>query len=119
VVFADVSDHLAFATFVLRKRKEPDLVFENVFRQKFGTTLDQFRDEVRQFEGRSAVSDSLYSVRKACDITSKLAVWRNDRIHARVRMTEHGCALYDWRRRRLEISREQIEKNIDSGNGGS
>ncbi|HEX3877220.1 MAG TPA: hypothetical protein VHW24_09550 [Bryobacteraceae bacterium] len=43
-------------------------------------------------------------------------MWRNARIHARVRMTGTGYALYDWRtRKRLEISRDQIEKNIHLG----
>ena len=88
VVFADVTDHLAVATFRLRERKESDLVFEDVFRQEFKKTLKQFRRELRQFEGRSAVSDNLYPVHEACKAMSKLAVWRNDRIHARVHLTE-------------------------------
>jgi hypothetical protein len=42
-----------------------------------------------------------------------LAAWRNDRIHARVRMTADGYALYDWRtRHRLEMSRAEIEEDI-------
>jgi hypothetical protein len=113
VVFADVAVHLAFATFRLRKRRESDLVFEDVFRQEFKKTLKQFRCELRQIEGRSAVSDNVYPVREACKTMSKLAVRRNDRIHARVHSTQQGYALYDWRTRcRLEISQEQIEKNI-------
>lgn len=38
---------------------------------------------------------------------------RNDRIHARVRITDDGYVLYDWRtRKRLEIHLDQIMKNI-------
>ena len=49
-----------------------------------------------------------------CNIISELSVWRNDRIHAHVRLTEHGYALYNWRtRRRLEITREQIGQKIN------
>lgn len=60
------------------------------------------------------MSDSLDAVREACKIISKLAVWRNERIHARVHMTKHGYALYGWRtRRRLEITTETIKQNIE------
>jgi hypothetical protein len=114
VVFADVTDHLAVATFRLREHREPGLCFETVFKQEFKQILKQFRLELRRFDGRDAVSDSLHVIQEACKIISTLANWRNDRIHARVHMTEHGYALYDWRtRRRLEITREQIERNIN------
>jgi hypothetical protein len=116
VVFADMADHVAVATFRLRELKEPGLEFETVFRQDFSKTFKQFRKELRQFDGRSPVADYLRAVREACEIISKLAAWRNGRIHPRVRMTDTGYALYDWRtRKRLEISREQIEKNIHLG----
>src|SRR5262249_9182267 len=66
-----------------------------------------------QFEG-SVVSDSLYALREACVLMSRLAVWRNDRIHARIRMTDTGYALYDWRtRQRLEMNFDVIENNIN------
>lgn len=114
VVFADVVDHLAVATFRLRERKESGLDFERVFNQGFKKLMEQFRQELRQFDGRASVADSLHAVREACRIISELAVWRNDRIHARVHKSEHGYALYDWRtRRRLEISTERIQRNID------
>ena len=64
VVFADVADHLAIATSRLREPKEPGLVFEKVFRQDFKKTLKQFQCELRQFDDRSAVSESLYAVRE-------------------------------------------------------
>ncbi|MBI1789823.1 MAG: hypothetical protein HYR60_20015 [Acidobacteria bacterium] len=84
-----------------------------VFRQDFKNTLRQFRLELREFEDRPSVSDSLRAVREAREIMSPLAVWRNDRVHARVRMTTQGYALYNWRTgHRPEISPEQIEKNI-------
>lgn len=34
VVFADLANHLAIATFRLREQKEPGLAFEEVFRQR-------------------------------------------------------------------------------------
>ncbi len=116
VVFADIADHVAVAAFRLRELKEPGLTFETVFEQEFSKTLKQFRRELKQFDGRSEVADYLRDVREACETISDLAVWRNDRIHARVRMIDTGYALYDWRtRERLEISRDQIEQNIHRG----
>src|SRR6185503_1401275 len=114
VVFADMADHLAVATFRLREHRELGLSFETVFGQQFERTLKQFRQELRQFDDRSHISDRLHDLREACKTMSALAVWRNDRIHARVQMTDHGYVLYDWRtRNRLEITREQIELKIN------
>jgi hypothetical protein len=116
VVFADIADHAAVATFRLRELKEPGLSFETVFRQEFSKTFKQFRQELKQFDERSSVADYRRDLREACEVISKLAVWRNDRIHARVRMADTGYALYDWRtRKRLEISREGLEENIRLG----
>lgn len=75
VVFADVVDHLAVATFHLRERKESGLVFESVFKQEFKKLFKQFRQELKQFDGRSPVADSLYGVREACKIISEFAVF--------------------------------------------
>jgi hypothetical protein len=114
VVFADVVDHLAGATFLLRERKEPGLTFEKVFRQELAQILKQFRCELLRFAEEPSLSDSLIALRQLCNIISELSVWRNDRIHAHVRLTEHGYALYNWRtRRRLEITREQIQLKIN------
>jgi len=114
VVFADVIDHLAVATFRLRERSETGLVFEDVFGQESKRLLKQFRAELNRFDCRSDVSDEVRELRESCEIISRLRVWRNDRIHARIRMTEGGYALYDWRTRcRLDISCKEIETNIE------
>lgn len=114
VVFADVADHLAVATFRLLKRKEPGLTVEAVFKQRVSDTLKQFRQELGQFDEGSDVSESVRNLRDASDIIAALSNWRNDRIHARVRMTEDGYALYDKRTgNRLELHRDQLEKKIE------
>ena len=57
---------------------------------------------------------ALDAIRAACEIFSAIAIWRNDRVHARVRLTEDGYVLYDWRtRRRLELTVEEVQKNVD------
>lgn len=112
VVFADLADHLAAAAFYLRRRKEPSLKFEKVLKQEFSRTLKQLRKELKQLDGRTSESDSLHAVRRACDNASKLAAWRNDRIHARVKMTEDGYLLYHWQGHALQMSDAQIEQNI-------
>ena len=114
VVFADLTDHLAVATFRLREQREPGLTFEAVFRQELTKILRQFRDELKQFDDRSVVADNVRELRDACVIISTLSSWRNDRVHARVRLAEQGYALFDWRTgRRLDITRAQIETNIE------
>ena len=110
IVFADLADTLADAVFHLRRRTEPDLKFEEVFRTEFRRLLTQFREELKHHEPRNSDAEDVTALRNACDSMSKLANWRNDRIHARVRNTEEGYALYDWRtRKRLAMTPEEIE----------
>lgn len=115
VVFADLADHLAVATFRLRERREPDISLEDVFKQQFSCTLKQFRQELcRVDDNCSPASEHVRDLLGVCKVAADVANWRNDRIHARVRMTDSGYALYDKRTgKRLELYREQIEKNIE------
>jgi len=114
VVFADLTDHLAQATYDLRAQREPGLGFETVFRQRFSRALEQFRCELQQFDQRSPDSESLDALREAAAIIPKVEKWRNERIHARVHLTEHGYVLRDWRTGRLlEITTEQVELQIN------
>lgn len=107
VVFADMTDTLADAVFQFRRRREPNLTFEEVFNLKFGKMLSQFRDELKHF---SADATDASALRLVCDSISRLAPWRNARMHAQVRMTDHGYELYDWKtRERLEMTCEDIE----------
>jgi hypothetical protein len=105
-----MADTLANAVFRLRQRTEPNLTFEEVFRTEFRRLLTQFRDELKQHEPGNSDAEDVTALRNACNSMSKLANWRNDRIHARVRNTEEGYALYDWRtRKRLAMTPEEIE----------
>jgi hypothetical protein len=112
VVFGDLSDHLAFYTFHLRKRHESELRFEAVFGQPFGQTFCQFKRELERFD-KEAEADSLCAIRGACDKIAALQDWRNKRVHARYRQTPDGYALFHWRSgNRLEMFSEDIEKQI-------
>lgn len=95
IVFADMADTLADAVFRLRRRAQISLTFDEVFRTEFGRLLTQFRDELKQYEPGDSDAEDVTALRGACNSMSKLANWRNDRIHARVRSTEDGSALYD------------------------
>ncbi|HVT30987.1 MAG TPA: hypothetical protein VHE81_23480, partial [Lacipirellulaceae bacterium] len=66
IVFSDVVDHLAAATFLLRKLREPKLDFKEVFRQNVSRTLLQFETELTQFDGRPSMKDDLDDLRAAC-----------------------------------------------------
>jgi hypothetical protein len=113
VVYTDLTERLAFAVFELRKRNEPTLRFENVFAKQYKHLLGSFRDLLKQIDGDSFIADSVAALRAACDLMSDLGVWRNDRLHARVRMTEDGYVLYDWKTcKRLSISYEELDGRI-------
>lgn len=113
VVFADVTDHLAVATFQLRKRREPPLRFEEVFKQGFSRTLLEFRRELCQFAATPGVAENLDTIREACKTISALSVWRNDRIHAHVRMTDTGYVLFSWQTQQpLPLNYTEIERHI-------
>jgi hypothetical protein len=85
-----------------------------VFKQKLSQILDQFRRELQRFDERSPVSESLDALQEALEIIPELAKWRNDRVHARVDLTEQGYALRNWQTGLpLEITPEQIPVNIN------
>jgi hypothetical protein len=117
LVFADVTKYLAIATFRLRQRHEPQLTFEDVFRQRVSETRKQLWRELSRFDDRPTVSAELTEMREACEAISKIESWRNSRVHALVEWTDEGYALYDWHtHRRLEVTLEQIEEQIELAN---
>ena len=117
IAFAHALECLAVATFRLRRRREPQLEWEPVFRQQVRRLLDEFRKELRQVENSHAHPE-VHDLLDACDTMSKLAAWRNDRIHARVRMTPEGYALYDWRTgQRLSMSLNEMVQNMTLATG--
>jgi hypothetical protein len=114
VVFADVTERLAGAVFILRRRREPNVTLEQIFRPGFKHILDEFKTELRQCEQTPLVdADDVAALQEACRQLAKLSVWRNDRIHARVRQGSDGFALYDWRTgKQLSISYEECDAII-------
>src|SRR5215467_8967699 len=92
VVYADVTDHLAAAVVILRKRTDRDADFKRIFGSGFERILDAFKSELRQLAAAKPVTDDVTALIEVC----RLAKWRNDRIHARVREFADGWTLYDW-----------------------
>ncbi len=114
VVFADLTEHLAVAVFRLRQVKAPGLTFEQIFRLEFKRILDQFKEELKQFDGKRLLEEDLHWLLAAVDQMAIIAKWRHERIHARVRPVDGGLGLYDWRtRERLPISYEECKGKID------
>jgi hypothetical protein len=72
------------------------------------------RKELQQFDTRSSVDESAEAIRQACADMKQLSLWRNNRIHARVRMMDNGgYALFNGKTgERLSISYEECEEII-------
>jgi hypothetical protein len=106
VVFADVTDHLAFATFTLQQREEANISFPH--RHLFGQWLSDFKCQLKRLKDVQSLDDALTALREVCRELKVLSGWRNERIHARVRQVEDGLALYNARTgQRLSISYEE------------
>jgi hypothetical protein len=100
VVFADVTDHLAFAIFRLRQAKGTAVNFQDIVNLKFGYMVSNFKTELRQFTHPQPPDDArdevgIADLNEVCKELKALSKWRNDRIHARVRWVEDGLALYN------------------------
>jgi hypothetical protein len=112
-VFADVTERLAAAIFLLRQsRGVPDVDFEQIFRKKFSQMLVAFKAEVKEFGMRSAppLAHEISELKTACDDLSRFSCWRNDRVHARVRQLDDGFALYNGKTgKRLSITSQECD----------
>lgn len=107
VVFADAAERLATALFLLRQQQDPTVRFERIFRCSFGKILKAFQRELKQFgpkqpeaenlpnPPKAIDADDLQALEGACTELSSLSKWRNQTIHARVRLVDDGLALYD------------------------
>jgi hypothetical protein len=115
VVFADVTNRLAQAVFVLQKRRDANITFERIFCAEFTRILRSFKIELKQLDQAHIVeADDVETLREICPELATLAVWRNDRIHARIEPVSDGLALYEWRTgKRLSISYEECTEIIE------
>lgn len=117
VAYADMTEHLASYLYLLRRRTEPKLEFRCVYKLMFRQMLTQFKDELKGFDTGKPVSQEVHELRNACKKMSGLANWRNDRIHARVRVVADGYALYNWQTgQRLSMEAEELEHKIEEVN---
>jgi hypothetical protein len=100
VVFADVTDHLAFAILRLQQRNDTGVSFQDIVNLKFGRMLSNFKAELHQFTHPQPPDDShdevlIADLNEVCRELKDLSKWRNERIHARVRRVEDGLALFN------------------------
>jgi hypothetical protein len=129
VVFAEVTERLAYALFILQQRqgattfeerhrrkctlpfrqfkaelrftlyRKKPATLDEILRRDFSRILDEFKAELKQFDDEPSVDADLKDVRDACSELATLARWRNERIHALVRQVEDGKALYSLKTR--------------------
>lgn len=113
IVFADAVEHLAGILFYLRREKESALQFEDVLQLRLKDQLDGLHKELQRFDARFSVQENAEAIRVACADMKKLSVWRNNRIHARVRMEDGGYALFNGKTgERLSISYKECDEII-------
>jgi hypothetical protein len=113
LMFANLTQQLAAALFYIRRLKEPDLKFEDVFKLKFSRLLKEFEKELKQLDGGSHDME-LQALRPVCERIKDLGDWRNARAHPRVQIDEHGITIYDWRtRKQLIMDRDETLLKIE------
>jgi hypothetical protein len=110
VVFADATERLAMAVFKLQQHRDPSVTFDKVFELKFSQILKGFKQELKQFDSEGGAAEDIAVLLRSCRQLASLSVWRNERIHARVRQVDDGLALYNSRTgRRLSIGPEESQ----------
>jgi hypothetical protein len=114
VVFADATERMAVAVLMFRKRLDPTLTFQKVFRKlQFGSVLHWLQSELDQLAPQGATEADIDVMRRCCARFQALSKWRNERIHARVRQIGNGLALYDSRTgQRLSMSGHECWKIV-------
>jgi hypothetical protein len=111
VVFAHVTDQLAYTVFELKRRKDSSVSFGEIFARNFGRLLSEFKDELRQFSDVPSVDMTLTDLGNACQELKSLSKWRNERIHARVRHLAEGLALFNGKTgERVSISYAECDE---------
>lgn len=84
LAFANLEQQLAAAVFYIRRIKEPNLMFEEVFKLRFSTLRKALNVALRQFDAQPSTEVDLQYLRHFDEKVAALSIWRNDRAH-------HGC----------------------------
>ena len=84
VVFADLTQRLANATFLLASSHDPSGTRERVDKLPFEQMLRRFRKELEPFHQRSSTDEPVHALTHACSRIDELSAWRNERVHASV-----------------------------------
>ena len=114
LAFASLTQQLAAAVFYIRRIREPNLQFEDVFNRKFSKLREDLKDELSQSDGRSSTDRERQCLERLCAEMGDLATWRNARGHPRVQIDDNGITIYDWRtRKELNINRDKCVKKIN------
>lgn len=113
-MFANLTQQLAATLFYIRRLREPDLKFEDVFKLEFSRLLKEFEKELKRLEDGGLNDMGLQALRPVCESIEALGGWRNARAHPRVQIDEHGITIYDWRtRKQLIMDRDETMLKVD------
>jgi hypothetical protein len=114
VAFAEMVETLAVAVYELRKQREPSLTIAGLRNlRKPGELLTELKDELKQFDDRSAPAEYVQEVRVACGEARQVLNWRNARVHCRILRTETGVALQSWDGKPLPLTSGDCWKYIN------
>ncbi len=118
LTFTNLTQQFAAALFHIRRIKEPDLKFEEIFKLRLSEVREALKKELKQFEGQSSFDMEVRDLLNVCAKTGSLAAWRNVRAHARVQIDANGITIFDWRTlKQLTINRDECVEKIQEAIG--
>lgn len=118
LAFANLTEQLASAVFCIRRIKEPNVKFEEIFKLKFSNLCKALMAELNKFDGRQSIDMDVQYVRHFCAKARDLSAWRNERVHARVQIDEGVITIYNSRTgKQLTLNRDECLAKIEEAIG--
>jgi hypothetical protein len=118
VAFAGLDTRLSGSLVALLRSANPNLAFAIVKTLSFHRRLEVFRKVIKTFKQGSYLDQVLCALREASNKAEALSQWRNERIHAEVRLNENQTVIVGKDGKPLQIDyavcEEKIREAIDA-----
>jgi len=118
LAFANLTQRLESAVFLIRRIKEPNLNFQEVMQLQFSDLCKALKSGLKQLDGRQSIETDVQYVRHFCAKARELSKWRNERVHARVQIDEGAITIYNSRTgKQLILNRDECLGKIQEAIG--